>query len=432
MIRTYMLKLKNLIKGGLGYIFVSNLVNQVIAFASSFILVRILTKNDYGIYSYAFNIYSFFALFCGLGVESACLQVCSENKQNVLKAEGYMRFGLLFGSFFNIILAVVIVVSAQLFSFSIEGTSELLIYFSILPILTTIFNCIQIYYRYNMNNQVYAKNSVINTFLILIGSVAGAFVLQAKGLILFRSLAFLISIVVSVLLFHFPIREIIAAVKLSIQEKKDVIKLSLISALNIATGQLLYLIDVYVVGMVVADSSVVASYKTATIIPNALIFIPNALIVYVYPYFANKKDDKVWVKKSFLDMTKYFTLFNACLTIVLEILAPYIVVILFGEQYSDAVMAFRILLISYFFSASFRKIIGNLLVTQRKLRVNFWVGIAEGIMNIMLNWILVHYLGAIGAAITTLCISIISSCCLVIYFLHYLNKQIQMNKQGVD
>lgn len=421
-----MLNLKNLIKGGLGHVFLASLINQVIAFASNFILVRILTKSDYGIYSYAFNIYSFFALFAGFGVESACLQVCSENRQNVSKAEGYMKFGLGFGSLFNVILAIVIILSSKLFSFSIEGTSELLMYFSVLPILTTFFNCVQTYYRYNMQNEIYAKNSVINTILILLSSITGAFILQARGLIIFRSLAFLLSIVASVFLFQFPIRKIVHAVNISIQEIKDVIKIALISVLNIATGQLLYLIDVFVVGMVVADSSTVASYKTATIIPNALIFIPNALMVYEYPYFAENQNDKVWVKRNFLNILKYFTLFNVCLTVFLEIFAPYIIVIAFGEQYRDAVLAFRILSLSYFFSASFRKIIGNLLVTQRKLRVNFFVGIAEGVMNIMLNWILVHYMGAIGAAVTTLCICIISSCCLMIYFMCYLNKEINM------
>ncbi len=424
-IEKYIVNTKKLIKNGLGHVFLASAFNQIISFASNFFLIRILTKNAFGTYSYAYNVYSFFALFAGFGVESACLQVCSENRENIQKAEEYMKFGLLFGSVFNIFLGFVIILSSKILSFSIAGTSELLLYFSILPILTTLFNCIQIYYRYNMQNQIYAENSLINTFLIMTGSISGAYILQAKGLILFRNFSFFVSIAVSVFAFHFPLKRIISREKISEIEKKDIIKIALISMLNIATGQLLYLIDVFLIGIVEEDSEIIAVYKTATILPNALLFIPNALMVYAYPYFASKQDDKRWVKNQFFTITKYFFMLNLVITTFLELTAPYVVTVLFGEQYLDAVPAFRILMVSYLFSASFRKIIGNLLVTQRKLRVNFWMGIAEGVLNIIFNWILIHKLGMVGAAITTLCICIFSSACLMVYFLNYLNKEIR-------
>ena len=115
---------------------------------------------------------------------------------------------------------------------------------------------------------------------------------------------------------------------------------------------------------------------------------------------------------------------NAAISLMLVLCAPLIIRILFGEQYLDALPAFRILSVSYFFSATFRKTTGNLLVTQRKLHVNFWIGIMEGIINIIGNWILIHLLGAIGAAVTTLIICIVSSGVSVIYFTSYLNKEI--------
>ena len=78
---------------GLGHIFGANTINQIIAFASSFILIRILSKSENGVYSYAFNIYSFFALMNGFGIESACLQRCSETAKNSEKADSYLKFG---------------------------------------------------------------------------------------------------------------------------------------------------------------------------------------------------------------------------------------------------------------------------------------------------------------------------------------------------
>lgn len=416
--------IKTLLHTGFGHIFIANVVNQVISFISGFILIRVLTKTDYGIYSYAFNIYSFIALVNGFGVESACLQVCSENRNDRMKCNSYMRFGFLFGSCFNIILGSVIVFVARFFPFAINGTAEIFVLFACLPFLTTIFNLVQAYFRYNLLNAEYSKNSVVNTALILLGSVFGAFLFNAAGLIVFRECAMLLSIGIGIYCFRLPLKEILNAIKLTVSEKRDIFKIAGISMLNIATGQLLYLIDVFLIGIMISDAMVVASYKTATIIPNALLFIPTSLAIYIYPYFAEKQNDKRWVKQKFYSILKYFAPFNALISVGLIIFAPLIIQILFGKQYLDAVPAFRILSLSYFFSATFRKIIGNLLVTQRKLKVNFWLGITESVLNIISNTILIYFYGAIGAAITTLLICIISSFISMVYFLRYLNKEI--------
>lgn len=409
---------------GLGHIFGANTVNQIIAFASSFVLIRILSKAEFGVYSYAFNIYSFFALANGFGMESACLQRCSEMAKDEKRTDAYMKFGIMFGSGVNLFLGCVIGICSLLFSYSLKGVNDILFLFALMPLVTTMFNCMQTYFRYNMLNIEYSKCSVINTLLIFLGSVIGAYAFKSTGLILFRELAMFFSVIIGIIIYQFPIARIFQAFKISLEEKIDMLKLAAISTLNLATGQLLYLIDVFLIGLLISDEMVIASYKTATIIPNALLFIPSALAVYIYPYFAQKQEDKTWVKQKFLMITKYFALLNALISVALIICAPLVIRILFGSQYLDAVPAFRILSLSYFFSATFRKIIGNLLVTQRKLKVNFWIGVMEVILNILSNWILIHIYGAVGAAITTLIICVVSSLVMTCYFIRHLNHEI--------
>ena len=121
---------------------------------------------------------------------------------------------------------------------------------------------------------------------------------------------------------------------------------------------------------------------------------------------------------------KYFAPANAVISIGLVIFAPLIIRILFGKQYLDAVPAFRLLSIGYFFSATLKKVVGNLLVTQRKLKVNFWAGVLESTANIVCNCILINIFGAIGAAIATLAVSVVSSTVLTVYFITYLNREI--------
>ena len=304
----------------------------------------------------------------------------------------------------------------------LAGVREVLWLFALMPLVTSLFNLAQTYFRYHLMNAEYSKCSVLNTGLILIGSVAGAVFFQTPGLIIFREAAMLLTVFLAVWIYRFPLKRILTAARISVKEKLDMLKLAAISMLNIATGQLLYLIDVFLIGVLISDELIVASYKTATIVPNALLFIPTALVVYIYPYFAQNQDDKGWVRQKYFLVLKYFGIFNLMISLMLIILAPLIIRILFGAQYLDAVAAFRILSLSYFFSATFRKTTGNLLVTQRKLHVNFWIGVMEGVLNIVSNWFLIQFMGAVGAAVTTLVICIVSSAVSVGYFITYLSK----------
>ena len=53
-------------------------LNKIISFVTGIILVRILSKADYGAYSYALNIINFFVLLNGLGTSSCIVQLCVE------------------------------------------------------------------------------------------------------------------------------------------------------------------------------------------------------------------------------------------------------------------------------------------------------------------------------------------------------------------
>lgn len=59
-LREYMENLRNkLFKTGFFHIFGSSVINKIVTFASGIILVRILSKEEYGVYTYAENLLSF-------------------------------------------------------------------------------------------------------------------------------------------------------------------------------------------------------------------------------------------------------------------------------------------------------------------------------------------------------------------------------------
>jgi len=136
--------------------------------------------------------------------------------------------------------------------------------------------------------------------------------------------------------------KIINLPKLEIQEKKDFIKFSVISSANNLISRLLYLIDTFLVGQILASSLLVAHYKTATILPANLIFISQSVILFIYPYIRKNADNISYVRNRYFQVIKKLAIVNFLITSLLYIYAPHVVRILFSEKYNDSVPALRI------------------------------------------------------------------------------------------
>jgi len=191
------LKLNNT---GFVHIFGSGVINQIIGFLSGIILVRIISKSDYGVYSYTNNLMSFFMLFSGFGVVSGLLQICSENSSNSKLSNKIFSYGFRIGIIFNLILGVFVLLVAILVEFPIPGSNQLLVLMSALPVFLIIYELIQIYFRYNKLNRKYSYYSTLNTFLILIFSIFGALTWSTRGLIIFRYFGYIVSIIIGIYL----------------------------------------------------------------------------------------------------------------------------------------------------------------------------------------------------------------------------------------
>ena len=66
--------LKNIIQKGLLHILMGSFLSKVVSFFGSIFLVRILSKEHYGILSYLENIYGYLLTLAGMGVSNAILR----------------------------------------------------------------------------------------------------------------------------------------------------------------------------------------------------------------------------------------------------------------------------------------------------------------------------------------------------------------------
>lgn len=423
-LRVYFRKtVKRLFKGGFFHIFGASTINKIIGFASTWVIVRLVSKADYGVYTYAYNIYHFILLLNGFGIASAVLQVGSET-DNLREKERYYRYGLWFGTVADLFLAIVMIIIGVFIPLPIEGSGILLTWMFGLPLLTLIPELQYMYLRVNARNKEYSSITLFNTFTVFVLSCVFAYLLKTPGLIIAGYLSHIITIILASYKYKIPVA--IKRVKLFGEELKSVISIALISMLNNGLSRLMYLLDIFVLGLVIPDSNVVAAYKIATNIPTALQFIPAAIIVYIYPHFARNKDNGEWLVSHYKRIIVPFGLFNIMVSAFMFIFAEYIIKILFGVQYLDAVTPFRILSIAYFFSATLRSISGNLLVTQRKLKFNLYISVFSSAFNTVLNVFMIRAWASNGAAIATLLTGLLSGLVSTIYLLKVFSQKQQV------
>ena len=408
MIRVKIHELWNKFRDGMFQIVGANLINKIVAVLSNMIITRVLSTSDYGIWSYVLNQYSYFSIVSGLGLLSGAFQFGAE-KKGKNKEFAYYKYCLEIGLYINLGLVGLGIIRAYIFTPALPGTEVYLLAYIPVLILEYILNILTTILRCENRIKEYAKVLNINTFLIGIGTCAGAF-LGIEGVVLGKYLAFIISLIILVLMMR---REIVLvktnSETLIKKELKELWHFSIMSCISSAMNSLLYLIDVSMVASLMKSAEQTAIYKVATFAPNALSFIPVSVVVYILPNVILHNKDNQWLRKHVKKYFTYMGLTNVAITVVVIALAPIIILILSGDKYSSAVPLFRILMIGYAISATFRTLSANILFGLKKVNINMMINIVASGGDILLNYVLIKQHGAFGAAYATITSETIAS-----------------------
>lgn len=422
--RIHQIKTK-LFETGFFHVFGSNIINQLIAFLSGIILVRILSKAEYGIYSYAYNIINFFLVFNGFGAASGLLQTCSEVTDRSAQYE-YYKLANRIAFLFDILLVAGLLIVSWIVPFKIDGTNRMLFSMILLPVFLLAFNMKTTYFRATLKTKEFSYSNTASAIIVFLFSCIGAALFAEIGVSIGQTFAYFLSVVGITKMFGLPIE--LKKPNFTKIVYIDFFKIATISAVTSGVSQIMNMLDIFTLGILIPNEEVIATYRVGATIPTALIFIPSVIITYVYPYFAQHKDDGEWLKVHYKQLLVITGGLNAIISFGLIICAPLIIQIFFGKQYLDAVVTFRILSLNYFFAGTFSGISGNLLVTQRKLKFNFWRTVLMGGMNCIGNIIFIIWWGPIGAAISTICVNVLSGIAATLMMRSVINSKCRLGQ----
>lgn len=415
-------KVKVLTQKGLFHIFGTSVINKILAFATNIFVVNLLSKSDYGLLGYSNNILNMFLLFSGLGLTSGILQFCSENRSDKEK-KGLYSYGFISGLLINFVIGICILVFGMYGPIKIQEARIYIMMLCFMPIVQYFFEYISTVLRTKRMNKQFALVQNFNVFIYFLLSMLGAYKFGIVGVIIGRYISFITTCILEIVILKDIRTEIFNNVKISRNIKNEILKYSFICSASNSISQLLYLLDIFFIGLIIASETSIASYQVATLIPNALLFIPMNLMVFIYPYIAERREDRKWVKDKYFKLLKYLGIINCLLGITLFVCAPIIINVVWGQNYLDSILPFRILSLSYIISATLRIPAGNILSMIRKVNVNLWISIISGMSNIILDIVLIKLWGALGAAIATILVVIISSIIAVTYLSIYLTKK---------
>ena len=189
-------------------------------------------------------------------------------------------------------------------------------------------------------------------------------------------------------------------------------------------SQLMYSLDIFLVGKLIQDPQQVAIYRSASIIPIALFFIPNAYITTHYTDLAKNSMNKEYLIRFAKDYIKLFSVLAFVLGVVLYFMSDYIITILFGEEYAEAAYLFEILILGMVGAFILRIPFGNMLASVGKSNWNAIVAFIILVLNGVLNYYAIYAWGIVGAAIVTSALLWISGILSLALFSVYLKKSL--------
>lgn len=402
-------KIKKLKETGFFSIFLSDVLAKVVVFLGGIVVVRILSQNDYGIYSYAINAFNMLFILNDFGASNAALQNITEQKDNKKKQQAILKYSIKMGIVGSLISGTLILISPLFYPYEIEEAKYLTPMLCLVPLLTVVMTLFTILLRANFENKKYAVLNLTQTVASYVFLIPMSYIWGIKGAILSRYFYIIVTIILGIFLTRRLRIKTSKDNQLTKNEKTSFTKYALVTQVNNTIGSLLIYIDTFMIGLLIATPESVALYKVASTIPSALAFLPNCVMVYVIPYFVLHNKNQKWLKDKYSKLIKFGILGYGLFSLALIVGSKFIINILYTPEYSEAVLPFIILMIGFFFSATFKIPTNNILFAMRKMRFKLVITISSGILNIILNVSFINHFGITGAAITTTLINIFSS-----------------------
>ena len=418
--------IKSLTKKGAVHILAGNFATKFVSFFGSVFLSRLITKTDMGILSYIENLYGYGFVFVGVGMANSLLRfvVLSEEPE---KKYAYVQYARKRGLIADLIICAVMITANVFYPHksSFEVARGLLPIMMLALPFQDLLNQAQLNERAMFANKRFAFFSVGSAAAVVIARVIGAKTGALTGVVI---AVLAVNIVLGLGLQFISQRKYFRGLRaetLTHDEKHEAAVYSIQYMITNGLLTFFMLMNIYLLGRLIDDPTVVADYKIAYSFPVNISIFSSAIGIFIAPYFVKNERDKDWVRKNyFRTMGAGFAIIGP-VCIVMALLARFLIS-LYGAQYLNVVPLMRVLIIGSFADAALRYPVTNILAAMGQVRYNMIVAACGFVLQTILNIILIPKLGAYAIAINTIVIHTLMAAALFIVF----NKKYEIIRIG--
>ena len=373
----------------------TTVVQMIISLFVNRIVANYLTVSDYGILNYSISFVTFFTCLCTLGLNSIIIKELINNKDKNRELLGTSVVMRLISSLISTMLILILIII-------LKGDSKDIIICAILQSLALLFdsfNIINLWFQSIYKAKIVAS---IGLFAYLFVAAYKIYlVIQSKPIYWFAFANSLSAIVIAVLLiimYHFSHGQ---KLTFSLKTAKYLLSNSyhfIFSGLMIA---IYAQTDKIMIGSMIDDISAVGIYTVSTTIINLWSFVPNSVITSYNPTVVSAKQvsDELYVKR-LKQLYSIIFWFSIAYALFITVFSKIIIIILYGEKYLAATTTLSIAVWGVMFS--FAGVVREIwLVNEGKQKYSKWFALIGAIVNIILNSLMIPFLGITGAAIAT-------------------------------
>ncbi len=376
-------------------------IGQIIQIGLSFVLVpiaaRYLGDERFGRYSFAFIFSYFIYMIDDLGITTYVTREVAKNRDQASK---YFVHGAFLKLCFLFIATLLLGLYLYFSSFPREKT-----------LVVIIFGVYGICYSFNYLNYAIFRafermeyEMAILIFEKIVITALGIFVLiQGYGLIAF-SWAFVISGFISFLAGYIIIRKkfIISGSRLQFHFMKQMVSVSIILGINVFFSTVHGKIDTVILASMKGED-VVGWYAAAMKLILVMDVIPTTLVTAIFPRISQGLKENIHNKEvSTIYSVGFKYLFYLAIPLIVGTFftADKIILLLYGNEYQNAIGALRILIFSAAFNF-FNIFFSGFFYALNKQKEFAYLQIGAIVVNVVFNLLLIPKYNHLGAAVAS-------------------------------
>lgn len=388
---------------GASAVLVGSFLTKAAAFLGSIVLVRVVSKQDYGVLSYMENIYTYVYLFAGLGLNNAVFRFVVLKEKPAEKL-GVISFVLSRGLGINLIIVALGLLVCRLLPFPSEfvrAASLLPVIFLALPFQFS-YDTFSYSLRALFQNRLYAITAIIVIALVWSGKIVGALLSGLDGAVWSSVIAYL---TISLALFVYYVRVLFNGTRPSATPPDEGRKYLTYGLQFMVTNGLWSMFlqnDLFLIGLLTGNSLAVADYRVAYAIPSAISILSSSVGVFVSPYFIKHEKDSAWIWRNYKRVIVGVCCALGVLCLFISLICEQFVLTFYGPDYLNVIPLMRTLLVSSFITNAIRYTTANLLSATGKVKSNMIVAFAGMGAQIVLDLFLIPIMGVYGAALTSI------------------------------